>query len=165
MFTTNTFQMIFKFDPKIRAFIKNLENINSALKNLRVSQIHLQDFEGYVVSQTIFGKNNEESSTKYFYGLDAVALECKQEEGEDIHVYQIETAAFPKNSDILLKDENVFELNEPFHAKWTKEHPERVIREMLKLSYEKAEVYLLLHHERKKENTTEENTNPKPVDK
>ena len=133
------FTITFKFDSSKREYIKNLEQINAALDTLKLSDMSISEFNGYVVQRTLYDKEGKESSINYYYGFDMIEFECKQEESESLNVYQLECKVFPK--DKILLDQN-------FHRVWSKEHQDRVIRNMIISSYEKSDAYIFIHHKR-----------------
>ena len=65
----------------------------------------------------------------------------RQENGKELHVYQMDAASFPKEE---------AKNNEEFHDFWVKEHPDRVMRTLTQYGGDKYISYVLFHHEKKK---------------
>ena len=65
----------------------------------------------------------------------------RQENGKELHVYQMDAASFPKEE---------AKNNKEFHDLWEKWHPNRVMRFLAKYECDKYISYVLFHHEKKK---------------
>ena len=65
----------------------------------------------------------------------------RQENGKELHVYQMDAASFPKEEAKNIEEFQVF---------WVKEHPDRVMRTLDQFEGDKYISYALLHHEKKK---------------
>jgi hypothetical protein len=141
--------MSFSFDPSIRMYKHNLEMLNAALDTMKLSEIEIKNIQGYVVTRQNFNIKGQVSSTNYDYGIDKIDLICKQRLGKDLHIFQIDTAAFPR-----VFYENI-EPNE-FVELWRKEHPDRLVQQMRRTSYENHIVYIIIHYDKSENNKKEE---------
>ena len=88
--------MSFSFDPSIRMYKHNLEMLNAALDTMKLSEIEIKNIQGYVVTRQNFNIKGQVSSTNQDYGIDKIDLICKQRLGKDLHIFQVDTAAFPR---------------------------------------------------------------------
>ena len=118
----------------------NLEMLNAALNTMKLSEIEIKDIQDYVVTRQTFNKG-ELNSINYDYGFDRIDLLCKQRVGKELHIFQIDTAAFPRTANEDLDFQAFLQL-------WRKEHPDRLIHQMIRLSYEHAIALILLHYEK-----------------
>ena len=115
--------MSLSFSPTLREYKKNLELVNAALDTMKLSEIEIKKIEDYIVTKQTFNKG-ELAHTYYDLGFDSIEILCTQNENEnDLHIFQISIVAFPKEEDKTTQE---------FHALWSKEHPDRVIRQMIK---------------------------------
>ena len=134
------FTITFKFDPSKREYIKNFEQINAALDNLKLSEMSISESNGYFVEKILYDEGKE-SAIIYDYGFYMIKFECKQEENESLNVYQLGYKVLPKDKALLFLE---------FHRVWSKEHQDRVIRNMIQHSYKEYDVYIFVHHKREK---------------
>ena len=134
------FTITFEFDPSKREYIKNFEQINAALDNLKLSEMSIRESNGYYVQKFLYDEGKE-SAIIYDYGFDMIKFECKQEENESLNVYQLGYKVFPKDKALPFQE---------FHRVWSKEHQDRVIRNMIHYYSEKYDIYIFIHHKREK---------------
>ena len=127
------------FEPSKRDFKKNLKNINSVLDNLKLSSLEIKNNKGFVVKMKKYDTTRNVTLTNFDYGFDNIEFECKQEDGENLYIYQIDVVAFSIEK-VLSPEE--------FVNQWKKAHPKRIVSSMNNLSYENSEVFILLHHEK-----------------
>ena len=132
--------MSLSFDPSKRMYKHNLLMLNAALSTIKLSEIEIKDIQDYVVTRQTFNKG-ELNSITYDYGFDRIDLLCKQRVGKELHIFQIDTAALPKTANEDLDSQVFFQL-------WRKEHPDRLIHQMIRLSYEHAIAFIFLHYEK-----------------
>ncbi len=134
------FTISLSFDPLKRDFKKNLKNINSVLDNLKLSSLEIKDSNGFFVKMKKYDTNENVTSINYDYGFDNIEFECKQEDGENLYIYQIDVVVF-----------SIGKVHSPdeFVNQWRKDHPNRIVRSMEGLSNENSEAFILLHHEKK----------------
>jgi hypothetical protein len=132
--------MSLSFDPSKRMYKHNLEMLNAALKSMKLSEIEIKDIQDYVVTRQTFNKG-ELNSINYDYGFDRIDLLCKQRVGKELHIFQIDTAAFPRTANEDLDFQAFLQL-------WRKEHPDRLIHQMIKLSYQYAIAFIFIHYEK-----------------
>ena len=140
------FTMTLEFDPSKRECKKNLELVNSALESMKLSEIEIKTAQDYIMTKQTFDKGVLDS-TSYFYGFDKIQLICTQRRDEDLHIFQIDAAAFSK--------ENLTGPEE-FVVLWRKEHPDRLLRQMTTLSMGKNIAYILFHWDKEEKKKIEE---------
>jgi len=141
--------MSFSFDPSIRMYKHNLEMVNAALDTMKLSEIEIKNIQGYVVTRQNFNIKGQVSSTNYDYGFDKIDLICTQRLNKDLHIFQIDTAAFPR---IFYENIDPSE----FIKLWLKEHPDRLVQQMRRTSYENHIAYILIHYDKRENNKKEE---------
>ena len=132
------FTITFEFDSSRREYNKNLEQINAALDTIKLSEMSISESNGFFVEKILYDEGKE-SSIIYDYGFDMIKFECKQEENESLNVYQLGCKVLPKDKALPFQE---------FHRVWSKEHQDRVIRNMIISSYEKSDAYIFIHHKR-----------------
>ena len=132
--------MNLSFDPSKRMYKHNLDMLNAALNTMKLSEIEIKDIQDYVVTRQTFNKG-ELNSINYDYGFDRIDLVCKQRVGKDLHIFQINAAAIPRTANEDLDSQKFFEL-------WRKEHPDRLIHQMIKLSYQYAIAFIFIRYEK-----------------
>ena len=134
------FTISLSFDPLKRDFKKNLQYINSVLDNLKLSSLEIKDSNGFFVKMKKYDTNENVTSINYDYGFDNIEFECKQEDGENLYIYQIDVVVF-----------SIGKVHSPdeFVSQWRKDHPNRILRSMDNLLHENSEAFILLHHEKK----------------
>ena len=135
------FTLKLSFEPRERDYKKNLELVNAALDTIKLSEINIKNIESYTAAGETFDEDGKSTSKKYFFGFDEIEFICKQENGKDLHVYQMDAASFPKEE---------AKNNKEFHDFWEKWHPNRVMRFLAKYEFDKYISYVLFHHEKKK---------------
>ena len=140
------FTMTLEFDGSKRQCRKNLELVNATLDTLKLSQIEIKAVDDYIMTQQTFDKGKL-ASTNYDYGFDKIQLICTQKCDEDLHIFQMDVAAFSKEN-----------LNGPkeFVAQWLKEHPNRSLRQMTKLSMKNNLAFILFHTDKEEKKKIEE---------
>ena len=127
----------------------NLEMVNAALDTMKLSEIEIKNIQGYVVTRQNFNIKGQVSSTNYDYGFDKIDLICTQRLNKDLHIFQIDTAAFPR---IFYENIDPSE----FIKLWLKEHPDRLVQQMRRTSYENHIAYILIHYDKRENNKKEE---------
>ena len=148
--------MNLSFDPSKRMYKHNLKMLNAALNTMKLSEVEIKDIQDYVVTRQTFNKG-ELNSINYDYGFDKIDLLCKQRMGKELHIFQIDTAAFPRTANEDLDSQKFFQL-------WRQEHPDRLIHQMIRLSYEHAIAFILLHYEKNEKKEIEEESKTKEED-
>ena len=113
------FTLKLSFNPQEGDYKKNLELVNAALDTMKLSEINIKNIKSYTAAKETFDKEGKSTSKEYFFGFNEIELECKQKNGEDLQVYQMDAVSFP---------EEEAKNNEEFHDFWVKEHPDRVMR-------------------------------------
>ena len=135
------FTLKLSFNPQERDHKKNLELVNAALDTMKLSEINIKNIKSYTAATETFDKEGKSTSKQYFFGFDEIELECKQENGKNLHVYQMDAVSFPKEE---------AKNNEEFRVFWVKEHPDRVMRTLTQYGGDKYISYVLFHHEKNK---------------
>ena len=133
------FTITFEFDSSRREYNKNLEQINAALDTIKLSEMSISESNGFFVEKILYDEGKE-SAIIYDYGFDMIKFECKQEENESLNVYQLGCKVLPKDKALPFQE---------FHRVWSKEHQDRVIRNMIQYSNRQNDVYIFVHHKRK----------------
>lgn len=131
------FNMIFDFEDRE---LNNIDYVNAALSAMQLSDVSLEDSDGFVAVTTHYDTETHQPKEKtYDFGFDKLDLACEAEEDEDLHIWQIDAHAFP---------EGEISASNEFHAMWCDEHPDRALRRIVKYSYGTTDVFVVLHHER-----------------
>ena len=99
----------------------------------------ISESNGFFVEKILYDEGKE-SSIIYDYGFDMIKFECKQEENESLNVYQLGCKVLPKDKALPFQE---------FHRVWSKEHQDRVIRNMIQYSNGHYDAYIFVHHKRK----------------
>ena len=99
----------------------------------------ISESNGFFVEKILYDEGKE-SAIIYDYGFDMIKFECKQEENESLNVYQLGCKVLPKDKALPFQE---------FHRVWSKEHQDRVIRNMIQYSNRQNDVYIFVHHKRK----------------
>ena len=140
------FTITLEFDPSKREYKKNLELVNEILDTLKLSEIKIKAVDDYIMTKQTFDKGKL-ASTNYDYGFDKIQLLCTQKIDEDLHIFQMDVAAFSK--------ENLSIPNE-FVSLWLKEHPDRLLRQMIKFSMGNHFVFIFFHTDKGEKKKIEE---------
>ncbi len=114
---------------------EDLAQINRLLSGLRLSDLQVENFEGYLATTTD-GRSN---LLALRYGLDRGTLVCTPSEDDDGFVYQVDTVALA--NDDVIAHENYVEI-------WRKAHPHRTVRTVITVEFDTAVAYTIFHHER-----------------
>lgn len=87
--------MNLSFDPSVREYKKNLELVNEALNTMKSSEIEIKSIQDYIVAKQTLNKG-ELDKTYYDFGFDKIEILFKKRFNEELHIFQVDTAAFPK---------------------------------------------------------------------
>ena len=99
------------------------------------------DNEGYLETIKYYDKDEHPfKETTYRYGFDKISLICVCDNLKERHYYQIDTNFFAKNE---IKNFNMLS------EFWYKEHSERTISMVYKISRDDGDVFVIIHHEKK----------------
>ena len=132
------FKMTFEFTDREDT---DLRYINAALSGMKLSKLNIEDDDGYLAKRTEFDAVTQEPrGISYRYGFDRLVLEYEADEDETLYTWQVDTQAFAKGK---YKDSNAF------HDMWCSAHPDRVMRALTQYSFQDADVFVVLHHEKK----------------
>lgn len=121
---------------------KDLEQLNALLSSVNWSDVRIKEFDGYhAKTSKMDPKTGAVTSVKHWYGFDQIVLECRQNEGEPGHRYQVETeyCTQPVSSDA-------------YHDRWTQAHPDSVMRILSNISFDDGgHAFVVCFHERDRE--------------
>ena len=132
------FKIVFEFSKR-KAW--DLDKINDVLSTIPLSYLNIADDEGYLETTNYSDKAGHSfKETTYRYGFDRVSLICVQDNEKEKHYYQIDTKFFAKDE---IKN---FDMLSEF---WYKEHPERIISMVYKISRDDGDAFVIIHHEKK----------------
>ena len=131
------FTMRFQFKERE---VKDINRVNEALSAMKLSGLGIGALEGFL-AQTIHypRETDRQPQTAYWYGFDLLELTCEDEEDEEKYCWQIETAAVPKGR---------FGSSGDFHDLWCRRHPDRTMRSLRMYSFDQADAFVILHHEK-----------------
>ena len=124
-----------------RDYKKCIEIINSALDNMKLSEVKISNAKTYFFFEEHFSENGEVTSTDCEFGFDMIELKCKNDDENSLHVYQMGVASFPKSEDKSYDE---------FHDLWSQEHPDRAMRNLVRFFSEDCVSFAFLHHEKAK---------------
>lgn len=132
------FSMTFNFGDRDMA---EMDYVNKALAGMRLSALEVEDSDGYLAVSTSYDpETHEPTMITYRYGLDHLTLNCEADDGDDLYTWQMDAKAFPKGE---ISGSNAF------HDLWCREHPDRIMRVLSKYDFNDADVFQVLHHEKK----------------
>ena len=132
------FKIIFEFSER-KSW--DIDKINEILSILPLSYLNIVADDGYLEKTKYYDKDeNPFQETTYRYGFDRISLICVRDNEEEKHYYQIDTQFFTKGA-----IKNFDMLSEI----WYKEHSERVISMVYKISRNDGDAFVILHHEKK----------------
>ncbi len=126
-----------KFEFKNRE-LTDMNYVNAALSGMRLSDLKVEDGDGYLEVRTAYNQAQQPTETTYHYGFDNLVLACEADD-DDPHTWQMDAQAFPKGE---LSESNLF------HDKWCGEHPDRAMRVLTQYSFDNADAFVVLHHEK-----------------
>ena len=133
------FRMSFDFEDR-NYDNQDLQVVNAALASMRLSDLKMEDSDGYLATREVYDQEtNQLKETKYNYGFDRLTFACDADEDEDLHAWQVDVQTFPKGE---------VSSTHAFHDMWCNEHPDRAMRTLAQYSYDNADVYVVLHHEK-----------------
>ena len=130
------FHMVFEFE---RGEEDCLAVVNAALGGLRLSEVRIEDDDDYMATAVRY-RDDRPVSREYRYGYDRLTLACRQREGEERHVWQLDAVAFPRGRAID---------SDEFHDRWCAAHPDRTMRMLRQIAFDNADAFVVLYHERR----------------
>lgn len=113
----------------------DLEKINAELRDLELDDLTLEDFDGYLATETTVSPTGKES-VRYWYGLDNCVLTGRRTAPGAGFRYRLE-AVTTQGDDELCTEQ------------WRQAHPDRVLRLRIVVEYDNVKAMLLLHHPKK----------------
>lgn len=111
----------------------DLQQLNALLAAMKLSDLQLDDSDGYLV---VF-QDGDGNLLEKRYGLDSGTLVCKLADSEDGYCYQI---------DSIVTDHSVD--HDTFIKDWRECHPDRVLRILVTVEFEEDIAYLIIHHQK-----------------
>lgn len=121
-----------QFDFKNRS-PEDLEQLNAILSAMKLQDLRLEDSEGYLATTT----DGEDNLISYRYGLDSGTLVCKLAKGKTGYQYQLDSAVVDKIVD-----------HDEFLQIWRTQHPDRMVRIVIRADHGTVAGYLIVHHQR-----------------
>ena len=120
------------FDFKNRS-PEELEQLNRILDTMKLQELRLEGTSGYLATTT----DGEDNLIGYRYGLDSGTLVCRLAQGNHGYQYRI---------DSVVVDNSVE--NDEYLQIWREQHPDRVIRLVIRAEHGCVSGYLIAHHQR-----------------
>ena len=130
------FEIQFKFPDRRKS---DLQQLNRMLASLSLQELKLEDTSGYLATTRKQDSENGSSVTSYRYGFDRGTLICTPAENAPGYHYQIDTQAV--SGDINMEADH-------FHDLWCSQHPDRVMRTLVCIGFDKAQAFVIVHHEK-----------------
>ena len=111
----------------------DLDRLNEVLQGLHLSQLRLEDSDGYLCVTT--GPDGNLLDRRY--GLREIKLECENATDEEDYVYQIHTEVLPGGK---------MGAGDGYFRYWNRNHPGRVMRLHQMIAFDGYDAHLVLHH-------------------
>ena len=118
------------FDFKDRK-AEDIEQLNAILATMKLEELRLENFRGYLATTT----DGDGNLIGRRYGPDSGELVCKLSEDGDRYVM-----------DTVVVDRCV--AHEEFMQIWRDNHPDRIVRTVIRAGYDTVVGYLIAHHQR-----------------
>lgn len=124
---------------------KDIELVNEVLSKIPLSSLSFGEdtdsYDDYLLVAKRYDKGKKLTDTAYRYGFETLKLICTMDKTKDLHYYQIDTAAYPKNA---VKD------TDEIQDKWRKDHPDRTLRIYSVIEFNSSNAYgfVIVHHEK-----------------
>lgn len=131
-FEKSTFTMEFHFEDRLES---NIDTINTALSQLALSNLTLEDHNGFLATVTTTNAKTGEKTIRFWHGLDNCTFRCTPATSDECFHYQFSA---------MIMDEGTPDCGEI----WKQYHPDRIMRTLIEMRYGKTPVALVLHHER-----------------
>lgn len=112
---------------------EDLAQINAILATMRLQDLRLEDYDGYLATTT----DADGNLVHQRYGLDSGKLICKLAEGKSGYEYQIDTVVTDRSVD-----------HEEFLENWRKNHPDRIMRIVITVDHGNVFGYTIVHHQK-----------------
>lgn len=112
--------------------------INGALDGMRISSLEIENDDGYLCRRNEY-KDGVLCDVSYSYGFDRLELVFECDEDEGLMRYQIDAVALSKGT---------FNSDRAYHDSWCSAHPDCVMRVLQHVSYDDADAFIVLYHER-----------------
>lgn len=116
----------------------DLRFVNKALSGLRLSDVRM-DGDGYLATEYSYDSSNRAEGVQLHYGFDRLELECETNADEGLFTWQVQAYALP---------EGAVSGSDAFHEMWCCAYPNRIMRVLEQQSFENADVYIVLYHEK-----------------
>lgn len=109
----------------------DLEQLNRILSTMPLQELDLEDPEGYLaVTKDRYGNMVHQR-----YGLDTGTLVCRLAENGRGDIYRIDSVVVDKSVD-----------PEDYLDCWRSSNPDRAMRTVITLGFDRAYAFLILHH-------------------
>ena len=109
--------------------VSDLEQLNKVLSAMKLKSLELENTEGYLAVT----RDKDGNLVHQRYGLDRGTLICTP--AKDGDCYQLDT---------VVTDQSV--AYDDFLEVWRKNHPGRVVRTVITVSFEEVFAYVIAHH-------------------
>ena len=129
-------KMVFEFDREENS----VAMLNEMLANLQLSDLHVDDIDGYMATTTQY-ENGKPASTSHRYGFDRVELTCERDEDEALSTWQVETQVIVGGARMD---------GSAFSNDWRAKHPDRLMRYMTMITYNSGDAAFVVFHEARK---------------
>lgn len=116
----------------------SIRRINDTLAGMCLGDVRIRDSRGCLATRKDFDENGQVKSVTYSYLFDSIALETTDDETMGTRTWRIETAVFPKGSpDAPQSSDSFFDI-------WSAGHPDRSVRVIQWITFDKADVFIVL---------------------
>ena len=116
----------------------SIRRINDALAGMCLSDVRIRDSRGCLATRKDFDENGQVKAVAYSYLFDSIALETTGDETMGTRTWRIETAVFLKGSP------NAPQNSDAFFDSWSAGHPDRSVRVIQWITFDKADVFIVL---------------------
>lgn len=120
------------FDFKDRK-AEDLKQLNALLATMKLKELHLEHTSHYLATTT----DGEGNLIGYRFGMDSGELICKLAKGKSGYYYQIDSVVVDESID-----------HDEFLDIWRENHPDRIVRIVIRSGYDEVAGYLIVHHQR-----------------
>ncbi|MCR5041636.1 MAG: hypothetical protein K6C36_06025 [Clostridia bacterium] len=122
--------------------------INAFLAADRLAGANIKECSAYLAATNRYNAEHEQvGETTYSLGFDRIILICEQKDKIHAHEFRIDTVVFPKGA---IANSGIF------RAMWTATHADRVMRQMIAITFEAADAFVVLHHEKAADRKTDD---------
>ena len=112
---------------------EDLEQLNAMLAAMKLQELRLENVRGYLATTT----DGDGNLLGYRYGLDSGELVCSLAPDQNSLCYQLDSIVVAESVD-----------PDVFLDIWRGNHPDRVVRIVIRTEYDGVSGYLIAHHQR-----------------